>query len=443
MSSFYEFVCYGCGGPSDTPVRYLCTCEQCENNLIHRTCLKCNSGAGNSFTYDPIPESLNEVQVIPNPPPKSHFNIYLCQICESNSHYGYECLQRVPLVYEPEPCYNQNFGDNAYTHDSPGVTLLIDHHCCYKYGDSLDDFFCHQCTSIAITFDLPIVEPEDSLRMGDEHLDTIPATESNKFIKSSVENLVPNPSKSEDLFNSECDVPACDDFTTFSNLLFDADDDLYSSDNESFFDEEISKKIYPNPLFYKEIISIKIDPHHFNIDSLLDEFTGFISKNSDAAIESFFPFPISVEDSDSFMEEIELSFTLDDPIPSGIEEDDYDSERDMLIFEELLSNDSISLPENESFHFDIPSSSRPPAKPPDDDSGILTVKMVGDISKHDVPMPKHLPTQPTLISNQEKSPHLLCHRGFKASQLHSECPMMIYGGNTPILDVLFLHFYPP
>ncbi|GJR86779.1 hypothetical protein Tco_0210790 [Tanacetum coccineum] len=34
---------------------------------------------------------------------------------------------------------------------------------------------------------------------------------------------------------------------------------------------------------------------------------------------------------------------------------------------ELLSNDSPSLPENESFHFDVPSSPRPPAKPTDDD----------------------------------------------------------------------------
>nr|GEW89240.1 hypothetical protein [Tanacetum cinerariifolium] len=42
-------------------------------------------------------------------------------------------------------------------------------------------------------------EPTDSLSMGDEHLDTIPATESEKLIKSSVENLVPNPSESEDL----------------------------------------------------------------------------------------------------------------------------------------------------------------------------------------------------------------------------------------------------
>nr|GFB38670.1 hypothetical protein [Tanacetum cinerariifolium] len=36
-------------------------------------------------------------------------------------------------------------------------------------------------------------EPIDSLSMGDEHLDTIPATKSDEFIKSCVENLVQNP----------------------------------------------------------------------------------------------------------------------------------------------------------------------------------------------------------------------------------------------------------
>nr|GFC17428.1 hypothetical protein [Tanacetum cinerariifolium] len=168
----------------------------------------------------------------------------------------------------------------------------------------------------------------------------------------------------------------------------------------------------------------------------------FISENSDAEIESFFSYPNPVEDSDSFMEEIDLSFTPDDSMLSIIANDDYDSKVDMLILEEFLSNDSLLLPENESFHFDIPSSPRPPAKPPDDDSKILTVKVVGDISEHYVPIPKLVPTQPTLASNQEKSPHLLSHRGFKAFQLPSESPMMIYRGNTPILDVSFLHFYP-
>nr|GFD44665.1 hypothetical protein [Tanacetum cinerariifolium] len=36
-------------------------------------------------------------------------------------------------------------------------------------------------------------EPIESLSMGDEHLDTILATKSDEFIKSYVENLVPNP----------------------------------------------------------------------------------------------------------------------------------------------------------------------------------------------------------------------------------------------------------
>nr|GEY76123.1 hypothetical protein [Tanacetum cinerariifolium] len=91
----------------------------------------------------------------------------------------------------------------------------------------------------------------------------------------------------------------------------------------------------------------------------------FVSVNSDTEIESFSLSPIPVEDSDSLMEEIDLSFTSDYPMPSGSEEDDYDSERDILILKDLLSNDTLLLPEIESFHFDIPSFSRPTAKPVD------------------------------------------------------------------------------
>nr|GEX27493.1 hypothetical protein [Tanacetum cinerariifolium] len=128
----------------------------------------------------------------------------------------------------------------------------------------------------------------------------------------------------------------------------------------------------------------------------------FISKNSDASIKSFSSSLIPVEDSDSLMEEIDLSLTLDDSMPLDIKNDDYDSEGDILILKELHSNDSLSLPENESFHFDIQSSPRPPAKPPDDDdiepnSGILTVKVLGDIFEHYVPMPRLCPPNPPLL----------------------------------------------
>ncbi|GJU48828.1 hypothetical protein Tco_1218383 [Tanacetum coccineum] len=292
----------------------------------------------------------------------------------------------------------------------------------------------------------------------DDDEDTIPETELDELIKSSVETLVPIPSESEDSsdIKSEYDVPVCDNFTTFSNPLFDADDDFSSSDDESFSNEDVPKEIYSNPLFDEEIISTKIDPHHFNaesdliesllnqdtsiisspkIDYLLEEFSGELAHinlippgineadfdpeeeirlvekllydnssprppeelNSDAVIESISPSPIPVDGNDSLMGEIDIFLAPDDSIPPGIKNDDYDSEGDILFLEELLSNDSPSLPENESFHFDVPSSPRPPAKLPDDDeikpdTRLLTAKVVGDISKHYVLMPRLLPT---------------------------------------------------
>nr|GFD01829.1 hypothetical protein [Tanacetum cinerariifolium] len=59
----------------------------------------------------------------------------------------------------------------------------------------------------------------------------------------------------------------------------------------------------------------------------------FISENSNADDESFSPSPIPIEDSDYPVEEIDLTFTPDDPMPPSIEEDDDDS-RDILNREE-------------------------------------------------------------------------------------------------------------
>nr|GEW30030.1 hypothetical protein [Tanacetum cinerariifolium] len=52
--------------------------------------------------------------------------------------------------------------------------------------------------TIAITPVLSTENPIDSLSMGDKHLDTIPTTRSDEVIKSSVEDLIPIPSESED-----------------------------------------------------------------------------------------------------------------------------------------------------------------------------------------------------------------------------------------------------
>nr|GEY48875.1 hypothetical protein [Tanacetum cinerariifolium] len=74
----------------------------------------------------------------------------------------------------------------------------------------------------------------------------------------------------------------------------------------------------------------------------------FVSVNSDAVIESFSSSPILVKDSDSLMEKIDLTFTPDYPMPSGIKDDDYDSERDILIFKDLPSHNTLSFAEKES-----------------------------------------------------------------------------------------------
>nr|GEZ34844.1 hypothetical protein [Tanacetum cinerariifolium] len=80
--------------------------------------------------------------------------------------------------------------------------------------------------------------------MGDEHLDTISATESDKFIKSSVENLIPIPSESEGIPEHMCDVPShnnsppldvskdqIEDFSESNNEVSSIDDDSFSIDD--------------------------------------------------------------------------------------------------------------------------------------------------------------------------------------------------------------------
>ncbi|GKB23405.1 hypothetical protein Tco_0862806 [Tanacetum coccineum] len=136
--------------------------------------------------------------------------------------------------------------------------------------------------SIAITPVLPTMEPEDSLIMGDENLSTIPEKESDEFIKSSVEDLVPIPRESEDTSDSdkECDLPFS---MTFSNPLFDANDDFTSSDDESLLEEDVPEenfKIYSNPLFEfdEEYISSDVNPL-FNevLEDILEELNLYVS----------------------------------------------------------------------------------------------------------------------------------------------------------------------
>nr|GEY75207.1 hypothetical protein [Tanacetum cinerariifolium] len=100
----------------------------------------------------------------------------------------------------------------------------------------------------AITPDEPVLsteEPENSLSMGDEHLDTIPETESDEFIKSSVETLIPIPSESEGTPEHVCDVPSHDnspplDISTDQiEDFFESNEKFSSIDDDSFSIDDI------------------------------------------------------------------------------------------------------------------------------------------------------------------------------------------------------------
>nr|GEZ34153.1 hypothetical protein [Tanacetum cinerariifolium] len=158
-------------------------------------------------------------------------------------------------------------------------------------------------------------------------------------------------------------------------------------------------------------MSMKIDPHHFNAESILIESL----LNHDSSIIS------SSLKIDSHLDEFAVNSLF------------------LKQFRQLLDNYSLSLPEIESYDFDIPSFFRPPAKPPDGNTGILNIRMMGDISKQKVPMPRLVIT---LVLNQEKSPDLLSHRSRENFKPSAKWPMVIHGKNTPILDVPLFHFYP-
>ncbi|GJS20829.1 hypothetical protein Tco_0449461 [Tanacetum coccineum] len=227
----------------------------------------------------------------------------------------------------------------------------------------------------AITPELPIEEPDNSLSMGDEHLDTIP----------SIENLVPILSEFEGISEDTCDVPVGEDSSTFdalsdhSEILSDSNDDDTSSDDDDYEDIEY--------VSLEEVNDVDQEEKEFDLEDILQ-----IQDSSSS-------FPIPVTDSNSFFEKSDTSFSFSNNSLSEFETfsdhtketrsgsttthannslPEYDS---FLIEGEpdqggltsvVISNNSnyplLELPEFESFHFDHYDDSsfpRPPPEPPD------------------------------------------------------------------------------
>ncbi|GJS15626.1 hypothetical protein Tco_0410098 [Tanacetum coccineum] len=151
--SYNGLSCYLCGDPLDGILCRRCSCGWCGNKLDNGFCSYCASEVGNSFTYDPNPNSFDNSPNFSYLPPQPQFETYSCELCGNDFHYGYDCPLQVPLVYEPEPCYNQNFSDNYYLQNSP--SLSQQYLCCANCGGLHYDY---QCQSINETY----YEPDPS-----------------------------------------------------------------------------------------------------------------------------------------------------------------------------------------------------------------------------------------------------------------------------------------
>ncbi|GJZ86485.1 hypothetical protein Tco_0658095 [Tanacetum coccineum] len=267
----------------------------------------------------------------------------------------------------------------------------------------LGDIIARYSTSKAITPDLPIEEPDNSLSMGDEHLDTTP----------SIENLVPIPSEFERTSDDTCDVPTCDnncvnveiDFVEslidhdtsivhsskidpileeFASELahiapippgiveadFDPNDDT-SSDDDSFEnikyvdaslsyleldsleegnEDQEEKEFNLEDIFQIQDVILReklLNVHRLisNIESLKDKPT------PDHVLESPSQFPIPVEDSDAFFEESDTSLShLDNSLP---EFETFSDHTEGTRSDSTTTHANYFLPEYDSFLFEI------------------------------------------------------------------------------------------
>nr|GEU43774.1 hypothetical protein [Tanacetum cinerariifolium] len=309
----------------------------------------------------------------------------------------------------------------------------IDNQCCYGCGDPLDGIFCQRFTCescgndahIAIIvrqkFLLPLIqshaiiktlelaeyinipiwnrpafsshddddedytiaitpeEPDNSLSIGDEHLDTILATESNKVIKSSVENLVPIPSESEGIPNKACDVPFCDNSSPL---------DVLKDQFEEFFDSNDD--------------STSIDDDYFSIDNIdyveaspLDsELIKYLNDNPtpDHVLKPPSPSPIPVEDSDSFLEKSDTSLSYsDNSLP---EYETFINHTEETNSSSTTTHADYSVTKYDSFLFEI-----------EPDQGKLTsIVMKYNLAEPRVHVPNVLTTHPTLMLESDFIP---------------------------------------
>ncbi|GJW66415.1 hypothetical protein Tco_0120839 [Tanacetum coccineum] len=153
----------------------------------------------------------------------------------------------------------------------------------------------------------------------EDHLDTIPG----------VENLVPIPSEFKGISEDMCDVPVCEDPSTFDALndhyeiLSDSNDDGTSSDDDDFEDidyvslEEVNDVDQEEKEFdLEDILQIQdviLREKLLNINRLITNIESLKNNPTpDRVLKSPSSFPIPVTDSDSFFEKSGTSLSYSD-----------------------------------------------------------------------------------------------------------------------------------
>nr|GEW56110.1 hypothetical protein [Tanacetum cinerariifolium] len=208
----------------------------------------------------------------------------------------------------------------------------------------------------AITPNEPVLsteEPDNSLSMGDEHLDTIPATKSDEVIKSSVENLIPIPSESEGIPEHMCDVPfhdnspplgvSKDQFEDFSE----SNDEFSSIDDDSFFFDKIDYVEASPPdseLVSSEVMEIVIPEVGGIDDDILLTIKDDILRERLLNVNHLFAKIEASNEVDAFLS------VEDEPTSSQFPKSYLDPEGDILLLEAFLNDDH-------SFDFKTKSSS--------------------------------------------------------------------------------------
>nr|GEV70176.1 hypothetical protein [Tanacetum cinerariifolium] len=343
----------------------------------------------------------------------------------------------------------------------------------------------------AITPVLSTEETDNSLSMGNEHLDTIPATESNEVIKSSVEDLVLIPSEFKGIPDTMCDVHLVNNPTPLEakdhfEIVINSNDDISSSDDDSLYKENIEyveASPYDFELVILEAAEIVIPEEEeieddnlckkllnvrlliANIEALKDNpapSSEFLAKSSSTSPKSFLEetntFHNSLPEFENFCFDLEEISSGSTTTHSDISLSEYDSFIFDLSKDQFLPTGRSDLT-HEEFVDELAHIISPPEYDFEDDySPLLTYVIWIFLAYLTYPVvPPYLHSfgnkdtifDPCITINRVYSfKPGLSHRcgAFKKFNTHrshlNEWPMIINGKNIPILDVILFHFYP-